>query len=61
MPPGGTEPGLGEVAAELILEDELMKPRGPVEQVGRSQSSAGEVERDARAWGCESVWHLGDL
>ena len=53
---------LGEVIAELILEDELMKPRGLVEQAGRSQSSTGEGWRgNARAWGCESTWHLGDL
>ena len=59
---GHKEEFLGEVIAELILEDELMKPRGPVEQAGRSQSSTGEGWRgNARAWGCESAWHLGDL
>lgn len=53
---------LGEVIAELILEDELMKPRGLVEQAGRSQSITGGGWRgNARAWGCESAWHLGDL
>ena len=53
---------LREMIAELILEDELMKPRGMVEQAGRSQSITREGWRwNAWAWGCESAWHLGDL
>lgn len=44
VPPGGTEPGLGEVAAELILEDELMEPRGPIRQ------SRKKSEQRRRRW-----------